>query len=99
MTKQSDGHYSDMDAYENNIYQQTDPFAPIELKGALNVSSLQYVSDYLTKRDTDQKEWYKQDWYITYPLYFGESKNLYEAITNYPFIFLKYFCPFDILTP
>ena len=89
-TKQSDGDYSDMDAYDNNIYQFTYPFAPIELKGALNVSSLQQVTDFLSKRDTDKQDWYKQDWYFTYPIYFGESKNLFEAITNYPLIFLKY---------
>jgi len=90
ITKQSDGDYSDMDAYDNNIYQFTYPYSPIELKGALNVSSLQQVTDFLSKRDTEKQNWYKQDWYFTYPLYFGDSKNLIEAITNYPHIFLKY---------
>jgi hypothetical protein len=83
MSNQSDENY-------NNAYQFEYPWAPIELDGSMNVSVLQIVTDQLSKRDTDNEDWYKQDWFFTYPKYFGNAKNLSEAFVKHPKIFIHH---------
>jgi hypothetical protein len=78
------------EAKYNNAYQFEYPWAPIELNGSMNVSVLQIVTDQLAKRDTDEEDWYKQDWFFTYPKYFGSAKNLSEAFFRYPKIFFQH---------
>ena len=74
----------------NNAYQFTYPFAPIDLVGSMNVSSLQIVTDQLSKKDTPKEDWYKNDWYFTYPKYFGDTENLASAVIKFPKIFINH---------
>ena len=73
----------------NNAFLLEYPWSPIELKGSFNVSALHITTSRLVIKDTDPKDLYKQDWFFTYPIYFGDSKNLFEAIIKYPKVFLN----------
>jgi len=79
-------------SYEFSNHMMMDPkYSPIAFDSAINIGFFQIKTWELVKQSYDPSLLIYKDWYFEVPIFFGESKTIFELFQNNPKLFFNLF--------